>query len=290
MTTVRMETPVIYFYTPSRTTLSVNVQFLRGRLTEWYPAAQESPGGLNWNSVDVLPGETAPFPRGEMENHYYAACSADAAPLQAGSEHEKLLFYRGVGDVEIPLRPKLTAERVQIRLAGHGPVRGVVLFENRGGKVGYRIIGELSAEVQVDRPELTGDVARLRRELAESLIDAGLYPKEAEAMLDTWRDSWFEDGMRVMYIVPRSVVDSELPLRITPTPAETARVFVGRIEMLTRAAEEEIAAAAVRRDPAIYTKYGRFLQPFVSMIRSHNAAVDAAFPAQFSVNPAPCAK
>src|ERR1700730_503642 len=35
--TVRMETPVLYFYAPRAITLSVKVSFARGVITEWYP-------------------------------------------------------------------------------------------------------------------------------------------------------------------------------------------------------------------------------------------------------------
>ena len=42
-------------------------------------------------------------------------------------------------------------------------------------------------------------------------------------MVATWRDSWFEEGMRVFYLTPRSVVDSVLPFisrpRRKPLPA-----------------------------------------------------------------------
>ena len=36
---VRMETPVIYFYTKEEMEVSVNVQFPSGKITEWYPQA-----------------------------------------------------------------------------------------------------------------------------------------------------------------------------------------------------------------------------------------------------------
>jgi len=36
------------------------------------------------------------------------------------------------------------------------------------------------------------------------------------AMLETWRDSWFEEGMRVFYILPRATVDTLLPFRSSP--------------------------------------------------------------------------
>jgi hypothetical protein len=37
--TVRMETPVIYFYTSQETNVSVHVSFSKGFITEWYPHA-----------------------------------------------------------------------------------------------------------------------------------------------------------------------------------------------------------------------------------------------------------
>jgi hypothetical protein len=281
-TTVRMETPVVYFYSPTATTLSMRVQYPRGRMTEWYPAAKDTLNMLDWKAVEVLPGEDLTLPRGEMDNHYYSARRTDAAPLRVGKEQEKLLFYRGVGDLKIPVRPRFVESRIEIRPAGQSPVAGVVLFENRAGKAGYRVIGELKEPVRVDSPELTGDIAALRRELADALVTAGLYPKEAQATLDTWRDSWFEEGMRVMYIVPRAIVDAELPLTITPPPAETARVFVGRIEMLSPAIEQDISNGG--------RQYGRFLEAFVAMMRPHNAAVAAAFRGDFTVGAAPCTR
>ena len=35
--TVRMETPVLYFYAPAEQTVSVKVSFSKGVITEWYP-------------------------------------------------------------------------------------------------------------------------------------------------------------------------------------------------------------------------------------------------------------
>ena len=37
-------------------------------------------------------------------------------------------------------------------------------------------------------------------------------------MVETWRDSWFEDGARLFYLLPRSAVDVVLPLQIDPRP------------------------------------------------------------------------
>ena len=100
-----------------------------------------------------------------------------------------------------------------------------------------------------------------KRELVALLIANGLYRKEAEAMVATWSDTWFEEGTRLFYIVPRAAVDAILPLTMTPAPAEVARVFVGRMELVTPAAQAIVARALAANDRATLARYGRFLQP-----------------------------
>ena len=99
------------------------------------------------------------------------------------------------------------------------------------------------------------------------LTEAGLYPKEARAMVETWRDSWFEEGMRVLYLVPRETIDALLPLSITPAPQEIARVFVGRVELLSPAMRETIGRAIAGRDTAALQRYGRFLNAFIDQMQ-----------------------
>ncbi len=132
--------------------------------------------------------------------------------------------------------------------------------------MGYRIARNVEGTVTLDSPELTGDLAQLRKDLTGVLIDAGLYQKEALAMIETWHDSWFEEGSRVFYIMPRGEVDSVLPLTIAPEPGKTTRVFVGRVEVLSPATRETIAAAVSNHDVAALAKFGRFLIPFVNQM------------------------
>jgi hypothetical protein len=280
--TVRMETPVIYFYSPHKTTVSVSVAFPAGSLTEWYPQVQNqySLQRLDWPAVQVLPGEEVAFPSGQAGNHYYAARGTDSAPLRVDKEQEKLLFYRGVGNPAVLIRPRFTAEgSVELRSNSADAIPAAIVFENRGGRLGYRIVRGLRGTATVDAPELSGDAAALRASLASELVHAGLYPKEAQAMVATWRDSWFEEGMRVMYILPRSAVDAALPLTMKPPPVDLARVFVGRIEMLSPAMTEEIEAAAKSGDAKTLAKYGRFLQPFWEELYRRRGTVPARIPA-----------
>src|SRR5262249_26300453 len=117
--TVRMETPVIYFYSPAPVTASVRVGFPDGFITEWYPAADrkvratENPytrppahtekPSFSRPVVKINPSPAASYPFEFESSHYYAARSTDSAPLTAGKEQEKFLFYRGVGDFQPPL-------------------------------------------------------------------------------------------------------------------------------------------------------------------------------------------
>jgi hypothetical protein len=48
--TVRMETPVLYFYTAHERNVSVKVSFTKGIITEWYPRAR-APWSPRWFSL-----------------------------------------------------------------------------------------------------------------------------------------------------------------------------------------------------------------------------------------------
>src|SRR5205085_1139126 len=104
------------------------------------------------------------------------------------------------------------------------------------------------------------------RELRNILVADGLYEKEAQAMVDTWRDSWFEEGSRLIYVVPRDIVDRILPLDVTPAPASVARVFVGRIELVTPATLRAVGDALDAGDRDGLERYGRFLEPIAQRL------------------------
>ena len=272
---VRMETPVLYFYSPRPATVSVHVDLPSGLITEWYPRArivpQQQTGGeggqIDWGRVEVSPGAAPEFPTTGNASHYYAARATDSAALHVGNQAEKLLFYRGVANFPVAVEPKFLADgRLEIRNTGLRSIRLAILFENHDGKSGYRIIHELGAPLAMDLPVLTANDEALHWELATALVEAGLYPKEAAAMIDTWRDSWFEEGVRVFYIMPQAAVDSVLPLKITPPPANIARVFVGRVEVLSPQTRHALQTALAAGDTETLAKCGRFLDPFVARI------------------------
>ena len=97
-------------------------------------------------------------------------------------------------------------------------------------------------------------------------------------MVETWRDSWFEEGTRVIYIGPRRIVDAILPLEIAPAPSHVTRVFVGRMEVLTPATVQTVRTAVGAHDQETLARYARFLGPIADRILSETA--DAAMSAR----------
>ncbi|HJZ55410.1 MAG TPA: hypothetical protein VKE74_10650 [Gemmataceae bacterium] len=296
--TVSMETPVIYFYSDRAMRASVRVDFPRGWITEWYPFAASPParsvresrtGGqsIRWD-VRLLPGETVRFTRSRDESRYYQARETDATPLQVETDasaaqrnpglrggavvqREKFLFYRGVGTFPPPvaLRP-LGGGQVRVTNTSGGQLGGLVLVSVRDGKVGFKTLAtlEVGAEAVASLVEAENGSAELAEVMVKELTAAGLYEKEARAMVKTWNSAWFgENGTRLLYLVPRARTDELLPLTVDPKPTEVVRVLVGRHDFLTPEQEAEaerqvgrVRAARAELDAAEkeLSKIGRF--------------------------------
>ncbi len=292
--TVRMETPVLYFYSQRELNARVRVSFPKGLITEWYPKAEYHVdrkigsdsrtyrlppnlggidtslmsliGGLEWKNIEVEPDSAPDLPREDRPSRYYAARATDASPIEVDGQHEKFLFYRGVGRFAVPLSARVYDDgRVALENCG-AEVPMAILFENRGGRLGYSVAGTISGQLTLDPPSLGSEFAPLAEQLENTLVEQGLFPKEAQAMIATWRDSWFEEGSRVIYIVPSTTVNAVLPLQIDPVPSQIARVFVGRIELITPETTELVKAAIAANDRCVLDHYGRFLDPILKHI------------------------
>jgi hypothetical protein len=284
--TVRMETPVLYFYSPSDQTVRATVRFPQGLISEWYPQATQRPGSANstgptnfntleriqWDNVHVTPGVKKDFPTEPDGSHYYAARETDAAAVTVGDQNEKFLFYRGIANFRPPLSATIDRDgRVAVAQPSGTGVDTLILFERRDGRMGYRVAHAEGKNIILDRPKLADNVESLREGLRGILAGEGLYPREAAAMVETWRDSWFEDGARLFYVLPQSAVDAILPLQIEPRPATVKRVFVGRMEIVTPEIESEVVEAVRTSNQPVLRKYGRFLEPISQMVQQRLA-------------------
>ncbi|MFO1515277.1 MAG: hypothetical protein U1F83_20645 [Verrucomicrobiota bacterium] len=308
----RMETPVVYFYAKEAQTVDVSVQFPQGRITEWYPQANQigpawmtPPPLVNaldtgvrklgikpqftfasflpqhvtkdsrivWTNVRLLPAEqhtnvASLLPLDQSGSHYFAARETDSAFVRLNSlsrtnplpEYDKFLFYRGVGSFATPLRVSMTDDN-SLTLTNTSAETLSDLFvlrvhEGQGQFIQLDQLG-LNTEQAVrfsgkDRPQ--GEVsAELEQKIVAALTAQGLYPREATAMVNTWKDSWFtEAGVRVLYVLPRPWTDRTLPMQLTPQPQELVRVMVGRAELITPSTERRLcdSLGAASRDDA----------------------------------------
>jgi hypothetical protein len=196
-------------------------------------------------------------------SHYFAARETDADFLRVSNntgskptrEHEKFLFYRGVGYFKAPLQASLgaTDDTVVLKNSGTEPLSNLYVMFLRHGSGNYVFVHNLlpGKEQTVKLGTQALSLPSLRTELAEkmaaSLVQEGLYKLEAKAMVKTWNDSWFsEEGLRVLYTLPRSWTDRTLPLKISPAPTEVVRVMVGRAEIITPSMEWELMKQITR--------------------------------------------
>ena len=282
---MRMETPVIYFYSEQARTVDVQVRFPQGRMTEWYPQAthvgpftstnraeflRASQSVIEWKGVKILPpgspqvtASTLIRDAVDRENHYYAARETDANLLAMSSPHartaveyERDLFYRGVGFLAAPLRVKLDEGLHQLELTNSfpAPLTDLFVLTVREGRAAAQFLERVepgrTRTVAVERtPSAPLDEVRagLMRDMARALVRQGLFAREAEAMVNTWKDQWFaEEGTRVLYLLPRAWTDQTLPLVVQPAPDRVERVMVGRAEIIRPETEQALARHVTR--------------------------------------------
>jgi len=302
----RMETPVLYFYADRAMDVQVEVGFPQGLITEWYPRVRDfrpvlgdgrrplavKDGWVRWGKIRIIPqDEIKPLlPTSGESNHYYHARETDSAyvrvcPVEQDyqkTEYEKFLFYRGVGNFELPLK-------VKARAGGNFSVSNptatdfghvFVITIKPDGKGKYQFIPAIAAgaskdvSLDVSANWLSKEmlIRRIGEELEECLVMEGLFRKEAKSMVKTWTDSYFETaGTRVLYLLPEAMTEKLLPLKVEPRPAELKRVLVARVDILTpeqtAAVEDlvrELGGDSIPAREAAQKKlaaYGRFAEP-----------------------------
>lgn len=262
---------------------------------------------VEWD-VDLVP-RSAPRPAevppsGPGTETWDRARAVDAAwvrtrprqgPERAGPvEAEHFLFYRGLGTFSVPMTVSIgDDDALALRNGSAHEVAQVVAVEvTDGGRRGrWDVVcgvapGATAADLLAGRELVdwrTG-VEALGGDVEKILRGQGMDADEAHAMVATWRRSWFEaEGLRVLYVVPRPLVDAILPLSIEPAPAAVRRVLLGRIECLPpkRVAEladllGELGGAAGPDAPdaektlALFERArgigGRFLEPYLRRV------------------------
>lgn len=305
---IKGETPVIYFYTDRAQTVRVDVKFPKGIWTQWYPQAQivspqfsQSPnpaelkdGRIRW-CADIIPAGTPGIsvPETSADALWNYAREVDAAYVRTPDrtkenafETERYIFYRGLGRATMPLEftaaegGTLSLPKSDRFCANHV---FIIRVDGDKGAFAYRESlkpGESLTQVipaESEGKPLAEFTTKLCDELASRLVESGLYEKEARAMVNTWRSSYFQTpGIRALFVMPQAWTDEFIPLKITPKPKSTVRIMVGRTELLTqdreRIAEKAIgdlasSDAAVRQAAfEVLQKQGRYVEPIVRRV------------------------
>ncbi len=297
----RMETPVTYFYTDRERVVDVSVGFPKGLLTEFYPPVrmmfpiyakgqkeQLANSALTWEKVKLIPAANVTSkmipPATSADDHYGFARQTDSAMLQIDDKminkvyYEKFLFYRGVGNFDLPVTLQSSADgKFTIQNSGKEPLGAAFLVQINNGHVRRAKIGAIEKEQTATLASDEITIEQLADEVAAALVADGMYEKEARAMVNTWRSSWFgEEGTRLLYLLPQSLTDKMIPLKVTPAPDKVVRTMVGRLEILTPQVEKKIENLLVQlaspmpaeRDAAMKSieKFGRFAEPALQRV------------------------
>ena len=212
--TVRMETPVIYFYAPRAMTVNVSVQFRQGVITEWFPR----PAGMcdrrhrqrcvqRADRVDERERDARCAPRSSPLSPARTITTSRERPTRrrsrSASESERFLFYRGVGRIPPPIAATVAAERADHRQPYARRRRSATSSSSRTAtaRPPIRRSDRLPPRAAFNALEPEGESPSPQMHLEKTLVAHGLYPREAKAMVESWRGSWFEQGTRLFYIV-----------------------------------------------------------------------------------------
>ncbi len=235
-------------------------------LTPFIDPKQRNKSFIEWTKVQIVPGSKATFPDEKRPSHYYAARDTDATPVRVippatqvimangeglpKPQDEKFLFYRGLAHFPSPLFAKATGEHsLTLRNPLDWPLQHVFIIDQRAGEYAFNYHAGLAAgeEFTIDLKntsasnQTTKGKEQLIQAMRKSLTAAGLFEKEAAAMVKTWEDSWFDEaGLRVLYVLPEQWVNATMPLKLSPAPTQTARVFVGRADLFTPGLEQTL--------------------------------------------------
>jgi hypothetical protein len=302
MSRSKMETPVIYFYTPQVQRVEVEVGYPTGLWTQWYPQAstvrpgivqagsppQARDGNISWNVIITPPAmkHNQP-PATDSEALWNYARDVDAAyvttqPGQGKDEWERFIFYRGLGEAPMPMQVRFGGGRVTASTSEAEGVRHLFVLRVENGRGAYTYAPSLTRTAVLDRPvpamsesrPLDEFVTRVSDDVARRLVESGLYEKEARAMVNTWASSYFKtEGVRLLFVLPQSWTDRFIPMRVTPAPQQLVRVMVGRMELLGPEREKRAERAvsllaspdASEREWGFETlrSEGRYVEPIV---------------------------
>ncbi len=247
-------------------------------------------GQLDWPNIEVLDRatnvdsmlEAAPLDQFTWSHaRAVAANPIRVASSQLGTQLEKFLFYRGLGNSDMPAKVTATEGKgtsVQIENRSDAGLGSAFLINVQDGQGAYQMLGDVAPHasqggtVEAGAKSPVDDFAdKLAVDMTIALDRAGLFHDESVSMVNTWKRQWFKTpGIRVLYLAPQTWTDTLIPLTFDPKPDNVTRIMMIRTEVLTPALEAADAPhatgwngdATAQKDAASYfMSLGRFGEP-----------------------------
>ena len=223
---------------------------------------------LTWRGITVGGSESAPETASPV---WLAPRKVDAANLTVGAEHERYLFYRGLGHFDAPLKTIRSVDGATLTVTTRPDVPtsrwrpnyiprlwfadlradGTAAFRTISPMGLYRThpdeapVAAQTFSATFSSEDYSAERLRLlRQELHADLVQSGLFADEAQALLTTWEASYFKaPGQRLFFLVPSAWIDHVLPLTIS-TPAKVIRAMMGRIELISPTQRQSLTRIA----------------------------------------------
>ncbi len=316
--TVKMETPVLYFYGATDVDAHVRVGFRGGSISQWYPArsgGEELPalirqgsklvsgamdfakpydGAIEWKfRIEPRTEETEfeVMKPGELPNWLHPRAPKSNVLRTPSGQTETYLFYRGVGNFEQPIQVRIDDGRLMVNAREDVPFLLAADIAATGeGRILWQGDPGTSQTIDLSHGEPGPIRTRAYQALKTALTEAGLYEDEARAMLRTWWHSYFgKPGLRLFWVVPREFTDAVLPIDVEPRPSSMERVLLGRSEILTPEFEKVLLTEFAKEDVQnrfFSDRYGLAYQARVNALKTPENAENAEnSPAAVEIQP-----
>jgi predicted transcriptional regulator len=201
-------------------------------------------GYAKWR-INILSPNTSAIPSNPdsiVSNVWLAPRKTASNIIESGNEREKYIFYRGLASFTNPVIPKYTkSSNLLVTNTTQENLKYVLVYEIT--KDGRRFIWDIkginaneSVIFQRNNSIINDNNwnSNFKPKFIEALVESGLYKDEAEAMLNTWNQSYFgKPGIKIFWITPRSFTDKILPISFSIQPEKLERVMIGRTEIDT---------------------------------------------------------
>jgi hypothetical protein len=237
--TVRIDIPAIFFKVDQQTAVTMNMEFLKGYFYTGYPRADYQDYTLSWPAITLLPGGNMTLITEPTASRYYQLRNTQGAQVRvdhAGhKQYERFIHLRGAGRLELPLRVKVDHEEFHIEPASNlaSQIGQVIAIENRKGKISFRMVDLQEGKARFARSQTAMNIDLATARLRRLLNQQGLYPDEASAAVAGISPEWFEPGTRLIYLLPRQMVDETFKCQLTPAPSNHLRLYAVRVELIT---------------------------------------------------------